>query len=161
METIEKSIEVDAPVTTVYNQWTQFEEFPQFMTDVNEVRQLDDRHLHWVASIGGRKKEWDAEIIEQVPDDRIAWRSTSGSMNSGVVHFRPKDRDHTTVLLRMNYEPEGAMESLGGALGLVGLRVETDLRRFKNFVQTHRSETGAWRGEIHESEVKKQRDDLP
>jgi uncharacterized membrane protein len=155
METIEKSIEVDAPVTAVYNQWTQFEEFPQFMTDVNEVRQLDDRHLHWVASIGGRTREWDAEIIEQVPDDRIAWRSTSGQPNSGVVHFRPIDRDHTTVVLRMNYEPQGAMESIGSALGFVSLRVETDLRRFKEFVQNHRSATGAWRGEIHESEIKK------
>jgi len=159
METIEKSIEVEAPLKTVYNQWTQFEDFPQFMTDVEEVRQLDDRHLHWVASIGGKKKEWDAEIVEQVPDDRIAWRSTSGPANSGVVHFRLKDPDHTVVTLRMNYEPEGAMESLGSALGLVSLRVDADLRRFKEFVQVHGTETGSWRGEIHESEIKRREDE--
>ena len=142
------------PVTTAYNQWTQFEDFPRFMDGVAEVRQLDDGHLHWVAKLGGKKKEWDAEIVEQVPDDRIAWRSTAGALNSGVVHFRPKDHNHTVVTLRINYQPEGAMEKLGAALGWFSSKVESDLRRFKEFVQERLTETGAWRGEIHGGDIR-------
>ena len=154
METIEKSTEVAAPVEKVYNQWTQFEDFPRFMDAVQEVRQLDEKHLHWVAKVAGRKKEWDAEIVEQVPDERIAWRSTSGTVNSGVVHFRPKDHDHTVVVLRLNYEPEGAMEKLGAAMGMFSASVENDLRRFKEFVQHRLTETGAWRGRIHGDDIR-------
>ena len=153
METIEKSIEVEAPINQVYNQWTQFEEFPRFMEGVEKVHQLDDKHLHWIAKVGGRRKEWDAEILEQVPEDRIAWRSTSGAPNSGVVHFRPRDAQHTVITLRMNYEPEGAMESLGNALGMVSGRIESDLRHFKDFIQQRGTETGSWRGEIHRGNV--------
>src|SRR4051812_13639896 len=148
MESIEKTIEVEAPVDKVYNQWTQFEEFPEFMEGVEEVRQLDDKHLHWVAEIGGKKKEWDAEIYEQIPDRRIAWRSTSGTRNAGMVDFLPKDPNHTRVTLKMDYEPEGALERVGDALGTVTRRVEGDLERFKDFIQSH-TETGGWRGEIH------------
>jgi uncharacterized membrane protein len=154
METIEKSIEVEAPLNTVYNQWTQFEQFPRFMEGVQEVRQLDDKHLHWVAAVGGRKKEWDAEIVEQIPDERIAWRSTSGVPNAGVVYFRPKDQNHTVVTLQMNYEPEGAMERAGDAIGLLSRRVEGDLKRFRDFIQRRGTETGAWRGEIHPPKIK-------
>src|SRR5687768_12236035 len=113
METIEKSIEVEKPVNAVYNQWTQFEEFPQFMEGVKEVRQLDDRRLHWKAEIGGKTKEWDAEIFEQIPDERIAWRSMTGAKNSGMVNFRPGSRDSTRVTLKLNYEPEGIAETPG------------------------------------------------
>jgi len=154
MESIEKTIEVEAPVEKVYNQWTQFEEFPEFMEGVEEVRQLDDKHLHWVAEIGGKKKEWDAEIYEQVPDHRIAWRSTSGTRNAGIVDFLPKDKRHTRVTLRMDYEPEGALERAGDTLGTVSRRVEGDLERFKDFIQSRESETGGWRGEIHGDDVK-------
>lgn len=147
METIEKTIEVDAPVTKVYNQWTQFEEFPRFMEGVEEVRQLDDKHLHWVAEIGGKRKEWDAEITQQIPDERIAWRSTTGAINAGVVNFRPKDH-HTVLSLKMSYDPEGVVENVGDALGLLSRRVEGDLQRFKEFIQSRKTETGAWRGEI-------------
>ncbi|MDB6065729.1 MAG: cyclase/dehydrase [Pedosphaera sp.] len=149
MESIEKTIEVDAPVTKVYNQWTQFEAFPEFMEGVEEVRQVDDRHLHWVADIGGKKKEWDAEIYEQVPDQRIAWRSTTGTRNSGAVAFLPKDMNHTRVTLKMDYEPEGVLEHAGDALGVVTRRVEGDLERFKEFIQSRSEESGGWRGEIH------------
>ena len=135
MQTIEKTIEVEAPIAKVYNQWTQFEEFPQFMEGVEEVHQLDDKHLHWVAKVGGRRKEWDAEILEQVPEQRIAWRSTSGTGNAGVVHFRPRDMDHTLMTLKLEYEPEGAMESIGSAMGMLSGRVEADLRHFKDFIQ--------------------------
>jgi uncharacterized membrane protein len=148
METIEKTIEVEAPVNKVYNQWTQFEEFPSFMEGVEEVKQLDDKHLHWVAQIGGKQKEWDAEIIEQVPDQRIAWRSTSGASNAGIVNFRPKDAGHTIVTIQMSYEPEGAMEKTGDAVGLVSRRVEGDLKRFRDFIQSRPTETGSWRGKI-------------
>ena len=153
MESIEKTIEVDAPLSTVYNQWTQFEEFPQFMEGVKEVRQIDDKRLHWVAEIGGKRKEWDAEIFEQVPDSMIAWRSMSGAKNSGQVSFAPVGNNATKVCLKLNYDPEGALENVAGALGVVGRRVEGDLERFKKFIQARRQETGSWRGEIHKREV--------
>ena len=149
METIEKSIEVERPVSTVYNQWTQFEEFPQFMEGVKEVRQLDDRRLHWKAEIGGKTKEWDAEIFEQIPDERIAWRSMTGAKNSGMVNFHSGSPNTTRVTLKLNYEPEGIAETLGDTLGLVSTRVERDLARFKAFIESRGEPSGAWRGEIH------------
>jgi uncharacterized membrane protein len=148
METIEKSIEVEVPVTQAYNQWTQFEQFPQFMEGVERVRQVDDRHLHWVANVGGHTKEWDAEIIEQIPDQRIAWRSTSGAPNSGVVSFESLGGNKTRVDLRMTYQPEGATEKIGDTLGILSRRIEGDLQRFKEFIQRRGQETGAWRGTI-------------
>jgi len=153
MESIEKTIEVDAPLSRVYNQWTQFEEFPQFMEGVKEVRQLDDKRLHWVAEIGGKRKEWDAEIFEQIPDETIAWRSMGGTKNSGQVSFAPAGNNATRVCLKLNYDPEGALENMAGTLGVVGRRVEGDLERFKKFIETRRHETGAWRGEIYKREV--------
>src|SRR5436853_7751991 len=127
MESIEKVIEVDAPITTVYNQWTQFEDFPKFMEGVEQVQQLDNRRLHWVAEIGGTRKEWDAEIFEQIPDERIAWRSTTGARNSGMVNFKPVGDNRTQISLKLNYAPEGVMENVGDMLGVVGRRVEGDL----------------------------------
>jgi uncharacterized membrane protein len=154
METIEKSIEVDAPLTTVYNQWTQFEEFPKFMEGVESVHQMGDKKLHWVAKIGGKTKEWDAEIFEQAPDQRIAWRSITGTKNSGMVSFIPLNGGaRTLVTLRLNYETEGAAESLADALGVVSRRVEGDLERFREFIESRGVETGGWRGEIHGREV--------
>jgi len=153
MSKIEKSITVDVPVRTAYNQWTQFEEFPRFMEGVAEVRQLDDKRLHWVAEISGKRKEWNAEIFEQIPDQRIAWRSTTGAKNSGMVNFYPLGEERTRVTLKLNYDPEGVIESVGDMLGVVGRRVEGDLQRFKEFVQTRALETGAWRGEIHGRQV--------
>jgi uncharacterized membrane protein len=137
MESIEKTIEVDVPVNKVYHQWTQFEEFPEFMEGVEEVRQLDDRHLHWVAEMGGKKKEWDAEIYEQVPDQRIAWRSTTGTRYGGKVDFLPKDPNRTRVTLKMDYEPEGILEHAVDALDVVSRQVEGNLERFKAFIQSH------------------------
>lgn len=153
MQTIEKSVEVEAPVRQVYNQWTQFEEFPRFMEGVEMVKQLDQKRLHWVAEIGGRRKEWDAEIFEQVPDQKIAWRSTSGAENAGIVSFRPLDATHTEITVRMEFEPQGAVEAVGSALGAVSGRIEGDLERFKKFIQSRGQETGAWRGEIHGGKV--------
>jgi uncharacterized membrane protein len=148
MAMIEKSIEVDVPVTTAYNQWTQFEEFPRFMEGVEEVRQLDDRHLHWVATVGGKRKEWEAEVTEQIPDERIAWTARGGDMNAGVVTFHRLNDDETRVMLHMAYEPEGIVEGAGSALGFVTRRVEGDLKRFKEFIETRGVETGAWRGSV-------------
>lgn len=154
MQTVEKSIEVDTSISRAYNQWTQFEDFPKFMEGVERVQQLDDKRLHWCAEIGGKKKEWDAEIYEQVPDDRIAWRSTSGAPNAGTVVFQPLGPNKTRVSLRMAYEPETFGEKVGDALGFVTRRIESDLCRFKEFIQSRGFETGAWRGEIHSGEVK-------
>ena len=153
MDHVEKSIEVEAPVRTVYNQWTQFEEFPQFMEGVEEVRQLDDKRLYWRAEIGGKILEWEAEIFEQIPDRRIAWRSVTGHLNTGMVNFEPLGDDRTRVSLKINYKPEGAVEKIGSALGIPGQRVDGDLQRFKEFIEGRGQETGAWRGRIEGREV--------
>lgn len=148
MQTIEKSIEVNVPVSTVYNQWTQFEEFPRFMEGVEEVRQLSDTKLHWKAKIAGKVKEWDAEIFEQKPDQRISWRSTTGANTSGSVNFFPVGTATTRIVLTLNYEPEGAVEKMGDAVGMVSARVEGNLKRFREFIESRGHETGGWRGEV-------------
>ncbi|HEV7619583.1 MAG TPA: SRPBCC family protein [Burkholderiaceae bacterium] len=152
MATLEKSIEVNVPVNTAYNQWTQFEDFPKFMEGVKEVRQLDDTHVHWHAEIAGKDKEWDAEITEQIPDQRIAWRSTTGTPNSGIVTFEKISDDKTRITLRMDYEPEDVMEKAGDAAGVLSRRVEGDLQRFKEFIESRGQETGAWRGKVEQGQ---------
>lgn len=153
METIEKSIEIEAPIEFVYNQWTQFEEFPRFMEGVKQVRQLDDKRLHWKAEIAGKEKEWDAVIFKQVPDEVIAWRSTSGAANVGEVRFDKAPSEKTRVTLVLGYEPEGALEKIGDAVGAVSLRVQGDLNRFKEFIESRGRETGGWRGEIRGEKI--------
>ena len=157
MHNIEKTIDVDRPVRVVYNQWTQFEDFPRFMADVKEVTQLDDTHVHWRAEIWGKDKEWDAEITEQVPDQRISWKSISGAKNAGTVRFEPLGPDRTRVHLAMAYEPEGVVESVGDTLGILSAPVENTLEAFKKFIEHRSYETGAWRGEVHNSQTQSQR----
>lgn len=142
------SIEVEVPVSTAYNQWTQFEEFPRFMASVQQVRQVDDTHLHWRAVVAGKEKEWDAEITEQVPDQRIAWRSTGGVRNSGVVTFERIGENRTRVRLQMDYDPETAGEKVGAAIGGVKLTTRGNLQRFKELIERRGVETGAWRGTV-------------
>jgi len=148
MSKIEESIQVQVPVRTAYNQWTQFEEFPQFMEGVEQIRQIDDTHVHWVAEIAGRKKEWDAEITEQTPDQRVAWKSTNGDTNAGVVTFHKLDDGVTQVMVQMDYETDGAVEAVGDALGVAKRRVKGDLERFKQLIESRDHESGAWRGEV-------------
>ena len=148
MSTVERSIEVEVPVRTAHNQWTQFEEFPRFMEGVESVRQSDDRHLHWVADIGGVRREWDAEITEQHPDERVAWRATGGTQNAGVVTFHRLDADRTKIMLQLEIDPEGFVEQAGDRLGFVSRRVASDLERFKEYIEDRGRETGAWRGDI-------------
>jgi uncharacterized membrane protein len=149
METMRKTFEVKAPLDAVYNQWTQFEEFPRFMDGVDEVRQLDDTHLHWRATIAGKTKEWDAEITEQVPDRVIAWRSTSGTPNSGRVSFQPDGADGTRIELEMGYQPETALEKAGDAMGVLSRKIDKTVDDFREFIEKRGRETGAWRGEVH------------
>lgn len=149
MARIEKSIDIDCPLHQVYNQWTQFEEFPRFMEGVREVRQLDDTHLHWVAEVAGKDKEWDAEITEQVPDQVIAWRSIGGTANGGRVVFQALEPERTRVSLEMDYDPEGFLEAVGDVLGMTSRRVEGDLERFKAYIEGRGQATGEWRGEVH------------
>jgi uncharacterized membrane protein len=153
MSTIEKSIEVNVPVRIAYNQWTQFEEFPKFMEGVQEVRQLDDTHLRWKAQIGGKEKQWNAVITEQRPDERIAWKSTDGARNAGVVTFHRLSDQKSKVMLQMDYEPESAVEKVGDAVGAVSMRVAGDLERFKDFIESRGRETGAWRGEVKQTKI--------
>lgn len=148
MGTVRTSITIDVPVSTAYNQWTQFEDFPEFMEGVESVTQLDDMRLHWVAEIGGTREEWDAEIIDQTPDRRIAWQAIGGKKNTGAVTFQPESDGRTRIELELDYETEGLKEKAGDALGVVDRRVEGDLERFKTLLESRRAETGAWRGNI-------------
>ncbi len=148
MSTIEKSCTVEVPVRTAYDQWTQFETFPQFMEGVEEVRQLDDRHLHWKADIGGVTREWDAEIVDQTPDERVTWRATDGTKNDGTVSFAAESPTATRITLRLEYEPHGVVEKAGDALNIVERRVDGDLGRFKSFIESRGTETGGWRGAV-------------
>jgi uncharacterized membrane protein len=148
MQSIEQSIEVDVPVRTAYGQWTQFEQFPSFMEGVDDVRQLDETHLHWKTSFGGKEHEWDAEITEQIPDERVAWHSTGGLQNAGVVTFHRLDESRTKVMIQLDWEPDGMLESVGGAIGSDDRRVKGDLERFKELIESRGTETGAWRGTV-------------
>ena len=148
MANVVEHIDVKVPVGTAYNQWTQFEDFPKFMEGVKSVTQTDDTHLRWVAEVAGKDKEWDAEITEQHADERVAWNSTSGADNAGVVTFHRIDDETTRVTLQMDVDPEGLVENVGTALGFLERRVKGDLERFKEFIESRGTETGAWRGEV-------------
>lgn len=148
MASVEKSIVVDVPVSAAYNQWTQLEDFPKFMEGVEDVRQQSDALVHWKAKVAGKVEEWDAEIVHQVPDQRIAWRSVTGATNSGDISFEALDARQTRVVAHVEYEPEGLTETIGDKLGLVSRRVEGDLERFKKFIEERGTATGAWRGDV-------------
>jgi len=150
MSTIEESVEVSVPVRVAYNQWTQFEEFPQFMEGVEEVRQTGDSRTHWRTKIAGVEREFDAEITEQHPDHRVAWRSLSGASHAGVVTFHRLDDATTRVMLQLDVEPEGVVEKAGDALGVAKRRVKGDLGRFKELIEQRGSESGGWRGTIEQ-----------
>ncbi|MFC8176713.1 SRPBCC family protein [Streptomyces sp. NPDC013012] len=153
MSTVEKTIDVDVPVRSAYDQWTQFEEFPHFMEGVEEVRQVDDRHCHWRTKVAGVRREFDTEIVDQLPDERVAWRTVGGEVRQkGVVTFQPLDEGHTRVRLAMEVEPEGVVEKTGDALGILDLRVKGDLKRFKGFIEERGQATGGWRGRIRPSD---------
>jgi uncharacterized membrane protein len=152
MASIQETIDVQVPVRTAYNQWTQFEEFPHFMEGVESVTQLDDKRVRWAAEIGGQKHEWTAEITEQHPDERVAWKAVEGDGPAGVVTFHRLDDSTTRLTLQMDYEPEGMMETLGSAIGSDSRRVKKDLERFKELIESRGAESGAWRGEVeHET----------
>ena len=148
MSTIEESIDVDVPVQTAYNQWTQFEEFPMFMDGVKAVSQQDDTKLHWVAEIAGVEREWDASITEQHPDKRVAWTSTSGTKNAGVVTFHRLDEARTRIMLQLDVDPDTLVEKVGDALGFVRRRAAGDLQRFKEMIEARGASSGAWRGDV-------------
>ena len=151
MSSITKSIEVNVPVRTAYDQWTQFESFPQFMEGVEQVQQVDDTHLHWHAKVGGNEEEWDAIVTEQIPDERVAWRSTDGKSNAGVVTFHRLGEDLTRVTVQMEWEPEGVTQKVGAAVGVDDRTVQGDLNRFKEFIESRSAPTGAWRGEVNQT----------
>ena len=155
MATIEESVEVDVPVRTAYDQWTQFEEFPSFMEGVKEVRQLDDTLLHWVVEHKGQTHEFDAEITEQKPDERVAWKTTDGTSHAGVVTFHRLSDDRSKVMVQMDWAPDGMLETLGAAIGSDDRRVKEDLGRFKELIESRGAESGAWRGEVEQGEARR------
>jgi uncharacterized membrane protein len=148
MSQIVESIDVDVPGRTAYDQWTQFEEFPLFMDGVEKVEQIDDTHIAWTANIDGIKKHWTAEVTEQLPDERVAWRAVEGAENAGVVTFHRLGDNQTRVTLQLDVQPDGPIESIGDALGFVARRAKGDMERFKRFVESRGTETGAWRGTV-------------
>lgn len=148
MKQVQKSIEVNVPLSTAYNQWTQYEDFPQFMEGIKSVQQIDDTHLRWNAEIDGREHSWTAEIYEQQPDQLIAWRSIDGPENCGLVSFESIDTNTTRIKVEFSYETEGVVEDAGAALGFLDRRVEGDLERYKEFIESRGSETSAWRGQV-------------
>jgi len=148
METIDKKVEVNVSLQTAYNQWTQFEEFPHFIDDVKLVRQLDDNHLLWEVSVFGKTKEWQAEITEQVPDSKIAWKSTSGFENCGEVRFRELEPCATEISVHLEYQPESLLEGVADKMGVVSHEVQGALEKFKSYIESRGRETGAWRGQI-------------
>ena len=150
MERVERSIDVDVPVRVAYDQWTQFEEFPRFMEGVESVTQMTDEKIHWVARVAGRRKEWDAHITEQEPDTHIAWMGFGDADNMGRIAFEALGPERTRITVAIDWEPQGAVERAGDALGVLDRRVEGDLERFKGFVESRERPTGAWRGEIHD-----------
>ena len=150
MASVTQSIDVNVPISTAYNQWTQFEEFPRFMEGVEQVRQLDERRLEWTANIAGQEESWTAEISEQEPDQRVAWHSTSGNKNGGVVTFHRIDPNTTRVTLQMEWEPQNAIQKAGAAIGADDRQIKGDLERFKSFIESRGAETGAWRGEVQQ-----------
>ncbi|HET9614635.1 MAG TPA: SRPBCC family protein [Candidatus Limnocylindrales bacterium] len=151
MAEVTEAIDVAVPVRTAYDQWTQFETFPKFMEGVKSVQQLDDKTLQWTANVGGKEKTWEARITEQRPDERIAWAATEGAQNAGVVTFHRLGEGESRVTLQLDVEPEGPVESVGTALGVLQRRVKGDMERFKEFIEARGTETGAWRGEVNQS----------
>jgi uncharacterized membrane protein len=149
MSKIKEFVDVDVPVRTAYNQWTQFEEFPSFMEGVERVTQLDPRHNHWVTNVAGARREFDTEIVDQLPDERVAWRTVSGDVEQrGVVTFQQLDEGHTRVNLAMDVKPSGLREKAADMTGVLDRRAKGDLRRFKEFIEGRGGETGAWRGRV-------------
>ncbi|GHA75046.1 SRPBCC family protein [Streptomyces anthocyanicus] len=153
MSTVKEAVDVEVPVHTAYNQWTQFEEFPHFMEGVEEVRQLDERHNHWTTQVSGVKREFDTEIVDQLPDERITWRTTTGDTNQkGTVRFQRLDDTRTRVELVMDVDPTGVAEKTGDMLGVIDRRVKGDMQRFKEYIEKRGGESGAWRGRIRPGE---------
>jgi uncharacterized membrane protein len=148
MSTVVESVDVAVPVRTAYNQWTQFEQFPQFMEGVTEIRQMDPTHLHWVVNVAGIRREFDAEITEQHPDERVAWTTTEGPRHAGVVTFHRLDDTHTRVTAQMDIDPETFIEKVGDRTGIVDRRVKGDMQRFREYIEARGQETGAWRGDV-------------
>lgn len=149
MSKVQESIDVDVPVSTAYNQWTQFEDFPMFMEGVEEITQLDERRNHWKTKIGGVSREFDTEIVDQVPDDHVAWRTVTGEVKqSGMVSFQPLDAGHTRIVMSMDFQPEGLAEKAADMMNMLDRQVKGDLKRFKNFIEKRGTETGGYRGQL-------------
>ena len=155
MSTVEQSIDIGVPVSVAYDQWTQFESFPEFMDGVEEVRQIDDTHLHWRANVAGREVEWDAVITEQLPDQRVAWKATDGKANAGVVTFHRLSDESSRIMVQIEHESDGVMEKVGSALGADKREVKNSLERFKELVERRGGATGAWGGEVEAGEVQR------
>jgi uncharacterized membrane protein len=148
MTSVTESVDVEVPVSTAYNQWTQFESFPQFMDGVEEITHSDERHTHWITTVGGVRRQFDTEITEQHPDERVAWKSTDGTTHAGVVTFHRVSDSATRVTVQLDWQPEGLVENAGSVLGFDKRRVKADLQRFKAFIEARGTETGAWRGDV-------------
>lgn len=148
MTTVKSDVDVNVPISVVYNQWTQFASFPQFMDSVRSISQLDDTHTHWEVAIAGVERHFDAVITEQVPDERVAWKSTEGDIHAGVVTFHRLADDQTRISLQLDWQPEGLVEHLGALLQIDDIAIDRDLEQFKQLIESNGFETGSWRGSV-------------
>ena len=148
MSTVKSDVDVNVPISVAYNQWTQFESFPQFLSGIDSIEQIDDTHLHWNVSIAGVKREFDAVVTEQIPDERIAWNSTEGEDHAGVVTFHRLADDQTRISMQLDWKPQGVVEKVGSLLQVDDIQIDHDLRKFKDLIESNGFETGAWRGTV-------------
>lgn len=149
MTSVTESVDVNVPIRTAYDQWTQFEDFPNFMDGVESITQIDATHTHWVTKVAGQTREFDAEITEQHPDERVAWKSTGGdTKHAGVVTFHRLGDSRTRVTIQLDWEPEGLAEKVGSAVGIDSHQVKADAKRFKEFIESRGDASGSWRGEV-------------
>jgi len=148
----DESIDVQVPISTAYNQWTQFETFPEFMGGVEQITQLDGRNLQWKVSVGAQRRQFDAVIAEQHPEERVAWKSTDGKTHAGVVTFHKLAPEETRVTVQLDWEPEGVAEKAGALVGVDDREVSSDLHRFKSFIEGRTQASGSTRGEVPREE---------
>jgi uncharacterized membrane protein len=149
MAQVVQTIDVNVPVSTAYNEWTQFEDFPKFLSFVESITQQDATHNHWKVNVAGAQREFDTVITEQLPDDRVAWTSTGGQVDhAGVVTFHTLSDTSSRVAVQIDWDPEGFVEKAGAALHIPDRAVHAELAHFKEYIEGRGTADGAWRGTI-------------
>ena len=144
-----ETVDVNVPVSVAYNQWTKCEEFPKFLSFVESITQVNDTLTEWKVKVGGVEREFEAQITEQHPDERVAWNSTGGQVDhGGVVTFHKLAENETRVTVQLDWQATGLMEKAGAALGVDNYAIKKDLANFKKFIEAKGTDDGGWRGDV-------------